>query len=204
MIIRYGVDDPSLHKIWELFLPKILHQPVHFWLQPPMIQEPLHSRTYELTNYDDIAQAYDLIYEVIAFIHLHLQYARQHKDMSEPLIYDFVDITRQMYQNTFSEVLRVFAHSIRECTPYTTEYDLYENTDSNGSDIKHHDCYDEQGKIRRCTPDELKEACNAYDDCSGFNSNGWLKAAAKQGGEIPGTDLYIRRSRFVGNVCEKS
>lgn len=29
-----------------------------------MIQEPLYSRTYDLTNYDDISQAYQLIHEV--------------------------------------------------------------------------------------------------------------------------------------------
>ena len=124
--------------------------------------------------------------------------------MVEPLIYDYVDITRQQYQNTFSEVLRVFARSLKECTPFINKYKKYENTDSNGSDLKHQDCYDDQGKVRRCTIDELKEACNAFDDCSGFNSNGWLKAAAKKGGEIPGTDLYVRKSKFVGNVCEKS
>ena len=124
--------------------------------------------------------------------------------MVEPLIYDYVDITRQQYQNTFSEVLRVFARSIRQCTPYINEYEKYENTDSCGGDIKHQDCYDDQGKIRPCTIDELKEACNSIEDCSGFNSNGWLKAAAKQGGEIPGTDLYVRKSIFIGNVCEKS
>ena len=53
------------------------------------------------------------------------------------------------------------------------EYKKYENTDSCGGDIKHQDCYDDQGKIRPCTIDELKEACNEYFDCSGFNSNGW-------------------------------
>lgn len=203
VMIRYGVDDPSLHKIWELFLPKILHQRVHFWLQPPMIQEPLYSRTYDLTDYDSIAQAYDLIYEVNAFIHSYFQYARQHKDMSEPLIYDFVDITRQMYQNTFSEVLRVFSRSLKECTPFVNKYKKYENTDSCGGDIKHQDCYDDQGNTRPCTVDELKDACNEYFDCSGFNSNGWIKSFAQSGFNITGTDLYLRETEFVGNVCEK-
>ena len=44
--------------------------------------------------------------------------------MVEPLIYDFVDITRQQYQNTFSEVLRVFARAIRRCTPYRERIEL--------------------------------------------------------------------------------
>ena len=124
--------------------------------------------------------------------------------MVEPLIYDFVDITRQQYQNTFSEVLRVFARAIRRCTPYINDYDVYENTDSMGSDIRHQDCQDEQGKNRACTIDELKEYCNAMEDCSGFNSNGWLKAAANPSGEIQGTNLYVRKSQFIGNVCEDS
>ena len=45
--------------------------------------------------------------------------------------------------------------------------------------------------------------CNEMEDCAGFNSNGWLKASAKSHGEIPGTDLYVRQSEFIGNVCEK-
>ena len=70
---RYGVDDPSLQKIWEILLPHIYHQRVHFWLQPPMIQEPMYSRTYDLTDYDDIAEAYNLILDVaISFFFLSL------------------------------------------------------------------------------------------------------------------------------------
>ena len=37
---------------------------VHFWLQPSMIQEPVHNRHFELTNYTDISVAYRLLRQV--------------------------------------------------------------------------------------------------------------------------------------------
>lgn len=123
-----------------------------------------------------------------------------------------MDTTRQYYQNTFSEVLRVFSSVINSCYPFTDEYDYYPDSDSVGSDIKHQDCQDRYGRNRVCTPDELKEFCNAIPTCAGFNSNGWLKAAAKKSVSqssdihtcsfVGGVDLYIRKTQFIGNVCE--
>ena len=117
----------------------------------------------------------------------------EHAEYPETLAYDIVDVTRQYYQNTFAEVLRVFSSVIDTCYPYINEYDYYKDTDSGGNDIKHQDCKDENGTNRPCTIDELQGYCNAIPTCAGFNSNGWLKAAARKGGS---------QSRVCG-MCEK-
>ena len=147
-----------------------------------MVWEPFYNREYSVTDFNDINRAYSLIRKVSSFLSFfYHKVAAKYPKLPEPFYYDLVDITRQQYQNTFSEVLRVFARAIRRCTPYINEYDVYENTDSMGSDIRHQDCQDEQGKKRVCTIDELKEYCNAMEDCSGFNSNGYLKSFIRKG-----------------------
>ena len=175
-IRRYGVDAPELKKVWDILLPSVYHNKAHLGLQ------------LTKTQFTDIAAAYHVMLEVgmiIQFIQNYFQYVRSQKDtLSEPLQYDVVDLTRQYFQNAFSEVLRAFGATIKECYPFTQEYEVFTDSDSGGNDIKHMECKDETGVGRKCTVEELMMECNKYRDCGGFNTNGWLKASVNPSGGV--------------------
>ena len=105
------------------------------------------------------------------------QYASEHTDLSEPLQYDFVDVTREYYQNAFSELLEIFSTHFRTCLPLTKEYIVHKDCESVQNNIKRVVCKDETGAARKCTVEELMNECNALPNCAGFNSNGYLKTS---------------------------
>ena len=113
---------------------------------------------------------------LLHFIH-YVQFALKHSDLSEPLQYDFVDVTREYYQNTFSELLEIFSTHFRTCLPLTKEYIVHKDCESVQNNIKRIVCKDETGASRKCTVEELMDECNALPHCAGFNSNGYLKTS---------------------------
>ena len=78
----------------------------------------------------------------------------------------------------------MFGSNIKDCYPFTNEYDKFENSDSGGNDVKHMSCKDETGAARKCTVEELMEECNRIRDCGGFNTNGWLKTSVNPSGGV--------------------
>lgn len=118
----------------------------------------------------------------------------------EPFLYDLVDVTRQHYQNLFAEMLRLFGTHVRECMPFTEEFQLLKDADVYDSIIDVVKCSD-NGHRRECTIEEIKQECVKRPNCAAFNSNGYLKSFIRKGERTEGTDLYVRETLFKSNVC---
>lgn len=136
-----------------------------------MVWEPFYNREYSVTDFNDISYAYDTFRKV----------AQDLPNPSEPFLYDLVDMTRQQYQNLFAEALRLFGTHIRDCIPFVDEYTFMKDADVYDSIIKQVTCYDEQGKKRECTIEEIQKECSALPNCAAFNSNGYLKSFIRKG-----------------------
>ena len=97
--------------------------------------------------------------------------------------------------------------------PFIDEYTYMKDADVYDSIIKLVTCQDEQGQKRPCTIEEIQKECTALPNCAAFNSNGYLKSFIRKGEKtgktwefhwlVEGTDLYIRKTKYVGNECKK-
>ena len=102
------------------------------------------------------------------------QYISSTSSFNSPFIYDLVDITRQQHQDLFAYLLPLYRNYTElDCYPYQNEY---KTCPDNGfySIMDSPTCQDEQGQVRPCTLNELKEICNSSPYCIAIGSSNTL------------------------------